>query len=341
MKISKRIIKYAFGVGVVLGLIIGSIIYLNIWAPNVDNSGVIYITKNDSRASVIQKLHKQDIVRDTSSLSWVMNLKKYSRIRTGMYTINKGTSNNGIVNKLRSGSQDPIRLTFNNIRTKEEFAGRISKVLSLDSLQILNKMNDEDYISSLGFNTNTIIGMFIPNTYDMYWDISLNSFFHKMEKEYEKFWTKERKAKAKKACISPMGAIIIASIIEEETIQPEEYPIIAGVYINRLNRGIRLSACPTLKFALGDFEIKRILNKHKEIDSPYNTYKHRGLPPGPIRQPSINVVDHVLNYKKHKYLYFCAREDFSGYHNFSKTLRQHNKYADKYRKELNKRHIYR
>lgn len=341
MKINKKIVKYAIGIGFVLGLIIGGILYMNIWAPNTEKSGVIYITKTDTRSSVLQKLYKQDIVKDTASLSWVMNLKKYSRVRTGMYSIKEGVNNNSLVNKLRSGNQDPIKLTFNNIRTKEDFAGRISSVLSLDSLQILNKMNDDKYTSSLGFNKNTIIGMFIPNTYDMYWDISLDAFFKKMEKEYEKFWTKERRAKAKKACISPMGAIIIASIIEEETIQPEEYPIIAGVYINRLNRHIRLSACPTLKFALGDFEIKRILNKHKEIDSPYNTYKHRGLPPGPIRQPSINVIDHVLNYKKHKYLYFCARADFSGYHYFSKTLRQHNKYADKYRKELNKRHIYR
>lgn len=340
MKINKVLI-YAASIISILGLILGIVIYSYIFSPNVDRSGIIYITKEDTKETVISKLKTQNLIKDTSSLSLVMKIKRYSKIKTGKYNIKKGINNNRLVNKLRSGDQDPIKLTFNNIRTKEEFAGRISNILRLDSLQLLNKLNDNEYTNSLGFNTYNIIGMFIPNTYNIYWDIPIDSFFEKMKSEYEKFWDANRKAKAAEAGITPMDAIIIASIIEEETIQAEEYPIIAGVYINRLHRGIVLSACPTLKFALGDFQIKRILNKHKKIDSPYNTYKHRGLPPGPIRQPSIYVIDNVLNYTKHNYLYFCAREDFSGYHYFSKTLNQHNKYAEKYRKELNKRHIYR
>jgi len=338
---SKKLLKYSVGIGFVVGLIAGSWIYLTIFSSNIYNNGVLYITKNDTRDSVIQKLKDQDLIKDESSLKWVMEKKKYSRIKTGRYLIKKGTNNNDLVNKLRSGNQDAIRLTFNNVRTKEDFAGKVSHMLMLDSLDILNKLNDEAYTHSVGFNSNTIIGMFLPNTYDLYWNISMDAFFKKMHKEYNAFWNDERKQKAKAACISPMGAIIIASIIEEETIKAEEYSTIAGVYINRLNQGIPLMACPTLKFALGNFELKRILNVHKEIKSPYNTYKHRGLPPGPIRQPSINVIDHVLNYQKHKYLYFCAKEDFSGYHHFSRTLHEHNVHADKYRKELNKRRIYR
>jgi UPF0755 protein len=337
----KKIIKIGGASAVLLGLIIASYLYLNIFTSNVEKDGVLYIYRNDSKASVLKNLHSQGLVKDTSSLSWVMRIKKYSRIRTGKYDIKKGMNNNDLANKLRAGNQDAIELTFNNIRTKKEFAARISKVLMMDSLKLLNKLNDKTYTNKLGFNPNTIIGMFLPNTYDLYWDISINGFFNKMNKEYNTFWTPERIAKTQKACISPMGAIIIASIIEEETIKAEEYPIIAGVYINRLKKHYALAACPTLKFALGNFELKRILNVHKKIDSPYNTYIHKGLPPGPIRQPSINVIEHVLNYKEHKYLYFCAKEDFSGYHNFATNLKDHNRNANKYRKELNKRHIYR
>lgn len=336
----KKILKFSLIIGLALGLILAFILYLIIFSSNVKNNGVLYIRNGDTKNSILKKLKDRDIIKDSVSLSWVMKKKNYSRIRTGRYNITKGMTNNDLANKLRAGNQDAIKLTFNNIRTKNEFAGRISKLLMIDSLSLLNKLNDEVYTESLGFNTYTIIAMFLPNTYNMYWDISLNDFFKKMHREYNVFWTEERKEKAKRACISPMGAIIIASIIEEETIKADEYPIIAGVYINRLNMNYNLDACPTLKFALGDFEIKRVLNVHKKINSPYNTYKHKGLPPGPIRQPSIFVIDQVLNYQKHKYLYFCAKEDFSGYHNFAKTLKEHNLNAVKYRKELNNRHIY-
>lgn len=315
-------------------------IYSDIYVSNVIKDGVLYINKDDNKSTILKKLYDKAIVKDTSSISWLMNKKNYYRVRTGKYDITKGMNNNDLVNKLRSGDQDAIKLTFNNIRTKEEFAGRVSKVLMLDSLPLLNKLNDDQFTERFGFNHFTIIGMFLPNTYDVYWDISIDGFFKRMYKEYNSFWTISRIKKAKSANISPMGAIIIASIVEEESIMVDEAPIIAGVYINRLNKNYTLGADPTLKFALGDFKIKRILNIHKEIDSPYNTYKYGGLPPGPIRQPSTRTIDHVLNYKKHKYLYFCAKEDFSGYHNFAKTLTQHNINAAKYRKELNRRKIY-
>jgi len=329
---------------IVFILLIGGVftykLYSDIYVSNVIKDGVLYVNNNDNKISILNKLYTNGFVKDTNSISWLMKKKKYSRIHTGKYNISKGMNNNDLVNNLRSGNQDAIKLTFNNIRTKEEFAGRLSGVLMIDSLPLLNKLNDQAFTAKFGFTTYTIIGMFLPNTYDIYWDISINDLFKRMNKEYNVFWTPIRRQKAEKASISPMGAIIIASIVEEESIKEDEASTIAGVYINRLNKNYALGADPTLKFALGNFKIKRILNIHKEIDSPYNTYKYRGLPPGPIRQPSTITIDHVLNYQKHKYLYFCAKEDFSGYHNFAKTLIQHNINAAKYRNELNKRRIY-
>lgn len=336
----KKILLY----GGLIGLLFSGILlymYIQIFFNNVKNEGVLYIYPNDKIDNVVEKLNENSIIKNSHTLKWVMNKKNYSsQIRSGRYIINNGMSNNAIVNKLRSGAQDPINVTFNNIRTKEEFAGVISDYLMIDSLTIISYLNDSSKIEKFGFKKEEIIGMFIPNTYNMYWNISIDEFAERMNREYDAFWTTNKKSKAKEMGLKPIDIITLASIIEEETIKKEEYSKIAGVYINRLKRGIPLSACPTLKFAVGDFTLRRILNKHKKIDSPYNTYKYKGLPPGPIRQPSPEVINAVLNYTKHNYLYFCARYDFSGYHYFSKTLSQHNKYAREYTRELNKRHIY-
>lgn len=174
----------------------------------------------------------------------------------------------------------------------------------------------------------------------MYWHTPVEDFIQRMYKEYRKFWTEERLVKARKADLSPMDILILASIVEEETNIADEYPVIAGVYINRLNKGWKLEACPTLKFAWGDFSIRRVLDKHMEIDSPYNTYKNTGLPPGPVRMPSIRVIDAVLNYQHHDYMFFCAKSDFSGSHYFSRTLREHNRHANEYHRALNIKRIY-
>ena len=336
-----RIVIYAIISFAIIGSIFAGYFYLYIFDSNVIKKGEIFIVNDNNADDIAKTLYDNGIIKDYNSLIWVMEKKNYkSHIHSGRYLFKKGMSNNQIVNKLRSGSQDAVMLTYNNIRTKEEFAGKISKSLMLDSLEILSYLNNAEVLSNLGFDENTILGMFIPDTYYVYWNISIDDFMQRMHSEYKKYWSSKRKQLAQDMGLKPIQVITLASIIEEETIKKEEYSVIAGVYLNRLKRGIPLSACPTLKFACGDFTIKRILNKHKEIDSPYNTYKHKGLPPGPIRQPSTNVVDAVLNYKKHNYLYFCARYDFSGYHYFSKTLSQHNRYAEKYRIELNKRKIY-
>lgn len=326
-----------------LAAITGGIGYYFILSPNVTvkDDGIIFIRNNDSFETVLLTLQSKGYIKNEYTLRKVAEFKKYpSLIKYGRFRIKDGLNNNELVNQLRSGRQEPIKFTFNNIRTIEEFAKVVENQLSISSGEILALSQNPDFIQESGFTKENFIGMFIPNTYEIYWDISAPDFMKKMASEYKRFWNEKRTAKAEKAGLSPMDVVVLASIIEEETVKPEEYPAIAGVYINRLNRGIPLGACPTLKFALGDFTLRRILDKHLEVESPYNTYKYKGLPPGPVRMPSINVVEAVLNYQHHDYLFFCAKSDFSGGHNFSKTLRQHNKYAEEYHRGLNRRKIY-
>lgn len=320
----------------------GGVAYYFIYWPNtaVTDDGIIYIRQSDSMETVFGTLQSKGYIKNTHTLRTVAKLKEYKDgIKGGKYKIKDGMTNNELINMLRSGNQQAVKFTFNNIRTMDEFAAAVARQVDIQPRELLDLVNDPQLLDSLGFTKEQFIGMFIPNTYEIYWNVSAKDFVHRMHQEYRKFW-KTRSDRAKEAGLSPMDAIILASIIEEETIKPEEYPIIAGVYINRLKRDIPLAACPTLKFALGDFTLQRILNKHLEVESPYNTYKYAGLPPGPVRMPSVNVVDAVLNYQHHDYLFFCAKSDFSGGHHFSKTLRQHNEYARQYHAELNKRKIY-
>ena len=211
--------------------------------------------------------------------------------------------------------------------------------LMLDKEELLSLLNDSAYCDSLGFTLETVMAMFIPNTYEVYWNIPAEKLMQRMKREYKSFWTDARLEKAKAINLTPVEVSVLASIVEEETAATDEYPIVAGLYLNRLHRGIPLQADPTVKFAVGDFTLQRILFEHLEIDSPYNTYKYPGLPPGPLRIPTIKGMDSVLNYMKHNYLYMCAKEDFSGRHNFAATLTEHNRNANRYRAELNRRKI--
>lgn len=328
---------------IVLAGIAGGIGYYFVLAPNtsVKDDGVIYIREGDSFETVLISLQSKGYVKNEYTLRKVAALKKYpALIKSGRYHISNEMSNNALINMLRAGRQSPVLLTFNNIRTMDDFARAVSGQLAIRPEEIMELSNNSELLQQLEFTKENFIGMFIPNTYQIYWDITAKDFIAKMAGEYRKFWNDERKAKSGRAGLSPMDVTILASIIEEETLRPEEYPVIAGVYINRLNRDMPLGACPTLKFALGDFTLKRILDKHLEVESPYNTYKYKGLPPGPVRMPSINVIDAVLNYQHHDYLFFCAKSDFSGGHHFSRTLRQHNEYARQYHAALNARKIY-
>jgi UPF0755 protein len=232
-----------------------------------------------------------------------------------------------------------LNVTFNNVRTKEDLAGKVSKYLVADSLSILNLFTDENQIKKFGFTKETYSAMFIPDTYEFYWTTSAEGFADRMKLEFEKFWNMERREKAEELKLTPIEVTILASIVQAETAKNDELKRVAGLYINRLNRGIFLQADPTVKYAVGDYSLKRILNVHLEIDSPYNTYKYAGLPPGPINFPETSAINAVLNYEKHKYLYMCAKEDFSGYHNFSATLAEHNRNAAKYRAALDRNKI--
>jgi UPF0755 protein len=248
-------------------------------------------------------------------------------------------SNNKLVNMLRAGKQVPVKLVFNNIRLKEQFAGKIGKQIEADSIQLLSLLNDQQTAAKYNFTKENFLCMFIPNTYEMYWNTSPERFIEKMNRQYNEFWTNERKLVAEGIGLKPEEVIILAAIVEQETIKDDEKPTVAGVYINRLKKGMPLEADPTLKYALGDFSIQRILNKDKLVNSPYNTYLNTGLPPGPICMPSVSSINAVLNYQHHQYIFFCAKEDRSGYHNFARTLDQHMNNARAYQRALDKINI--
>lgn len=336
-------IALIFGIILVLGLAVAGTGYYLVLLPNttVNDDGIIFIRPGDSFETVVITLQSKGYVKNEYTFRKVAELKDYpAAIKPGRYRIKNGLNNNELVNMLRSGNQAAIHFTFNNVRTMKDFAGVVARQLSIDSVAFLQLVGDHALVEKLGFTPDNFIGMFVPNTYQIFWDITAEDFIKRMNTEYKKFWNEERTAKARKAGLSPMDVTILASIVEEETNQIEEYPIVAGVYINRLKKGWKLEACPTLKFALGDFTIRRILEKHIETESPYNTYKNPGLPPGPVRMPSIQVIDAVLSHQSHDYMFFCAKSDFSGTHNFSRTLKQHNKYAAEYHQALNKKRIY-
>ncbi len=316
-------------------------LYQYIFQENVKSNYILYIPKDATFTQVTDSLTIHNILISEKAFNWVSKKKNYREtIKPGRYLLKKGMNTNQIVNVLRSGIQEPVNLTFNNVRFKEDLAGKVSKYIWADSLSVLNLFSNDSLIVEYGFTPETFRTMFIPNTYQFYWTTSAKEFAQRMKKEYDKFWTEKRKEKAKQIGLSPQEVIILASIVESETVNPDEMKRIAGVYLNRLKRGILLQADPTVKYAVGDYSIKRVLNKHLEIDSPYNTYKYAGLPPGPIMFPETSAIDAVLDYEKHSYIYMCAKEDFSGYHNFAKTLAQHNRNAAKYRAALNKNKIW-
>lgn len=323
------------------GAFIGIHVYKAIVDPVVKKDVEFYLKEITSFSDLAEKLVDQDIINNQPEFYLVARIKKFDRaVLPGRYIIKKDMSNNDIINLFRSGNQTPVKLTFNNIRTREELAGVLSHQLLADSLSFLNLFRNEAFVQDQGFTIHTALCPFIPNTYEIYWNAPPVKVYERMLAEYKKFWTTERLQKADKAGLSPLEVCILASIVDEETAVNNEKSMVAGLYINRLKRGIPLQADPTLRYALHDFSIKRILNEYKSVDSPYNTYKYKGLPPGPIRIPERFTLDAVLNYTKHGYIYMCAKPDFSGSHNFAKTLSEHNRNAKNYHNALNKRKIY-
>ena len=314
-----------------------------LYAPNlksVKEDTYLYIPDYYSFDQVVEQLKEKAKIANTYTLVFVSKrLKYHTHIRPGRYSITQGMSNFALIRKLRGGAQDPLMLRFNSLRTKEQLAGRLGSLLMADSMSIITLLNDEDYLKKYDLQPNTSMALFIPNTYEVFWNMDANDIFEKMKREYDVFWNESRKAKAAAIPMSQLEVITLASIIQDETNKNFEYPIIAGLYINRLKKKMPLQACPTVKFALGDFALQRILHRHLQVNSPYNTYKYTGLPPGPIRMPSTVCIDAVLNYEKHNYLFMTAKETLDGEHHFAATLAEHNKNARRYQQALNKRGI--
>lgn len=307
---------------------------------NIDKTVYIYVDNNKDYKSILAQLDTTAHIENMSSFIRLSDFYDYpDNIRTGRYAITPGMTVRQVVSMLKSGSQTPLKLKFNNVRTKEDLALRLSSQLMLSEDEIMSSLNDSLTCAKYGFTTETIDCMFIPNTYEVYWDISTDKLLQRMDNEYNRFWNEERKSKAKQQGLTPIETSILASIVEEECSFTDEYPMVAGLYLNRLRQGILLQADPTVKYAVGDFSLKRILFAHLGTDSPYNTYKHIGLPPGPIRVPSIKGIDAVLNPAQHNYVYMCAKEDFSGRHNFAVTHAEHSRNANRYRAALNARGI--
>ncbi len=326
--------------GVGLAYFAYKIIYQNNVNLAEKESVYIYIPTGSSYNDVKSILYDQDIILNKHTFEWLAERKNYNNlVRSGRYHIISGMGNNDLINLLRSGEQKPVMVTFTNIRTKEQLAGVISRHLETDSLSVLNTLNCNGVMSEYGFTTEQAKLMFLPNTYEFYWNTSAGELLDRMYREYNRFWNEKRREKAAEMNMTPIRAGILASIVQLETSKKDEMAKIAGVYINRLERNMALQADPTVVYATGDFSINRVLNRHLNIDSPYNTYIYRGLPPGPITLPEPYTIDQVLNYEKHNYLYFSAREDFSGYHNFAKTHSQHIANARKYQQALNERRI--
>ncbi len=304
-----------------------------------ENSKYLLI-RDRNYGHVLDSLEAQNAIPSLWKFRLVAKACKYPyQVVPGRYELRRGENSLNLVRRLKYARQNPIRLSFNNVRTKKELAEKLSKKLLMTSDEMLSVLSNPEIYNKYGTDKANIVSLFIPNTYEVYWDISPEDLMARMKKEYDKFWTEERKQKLAEVGLTQQEVSTLASIVEEETRKKDEKPRVAGLYLNRVHQGIPLQADPTVKFALQDFSLKRIYKGHLECDSPYNTYKYAGLPPGPIRVPSIESIDAVLNFENHKYIYMCAKEDFSGYHNFAVSYADHQENANKYRKALNNRGI--
>ncbi|MGP8217108.1 MAG: endolytic transglycosylase MltG [Bacteroidia bacterium] len=308
-----------------------------------DKSKLIYVHTGWDFEKVLNMLEEKKIITHPRAFTLVAGLKGYKdHIIPGRYRAVNGMSNLQLVNLLASGKQEPVTINLYNIRTKYDLAGILANKIEEDSTEVVNYLNDPKYVKKFGFNTASIIAMFIPGTYQLLWTDSPDKFISRMHDNYEAFWTGERRKEAVETGLSYIQVSILASIVQaEQSLYNDEKKVIAGLYINRLHKDMPLQSDPTLVFARGDFSILRVREGDKKVESPYNTYIHTGLPPGPINMPDASSIDAVLNYDKNDYLYMCAEADFSGRHHFSKSLKEQNEYADKYRKALDARQIIR
>lgn len=305
----------------------------------IEKNTYLYIDADDNTDSICHKLTTQLQASSLKGFKLLTTVGGLDPIHPGAYRFSQSDNCLTVYRRLKSGAQTPVNLTLPSVRTVGKLLKTVSHQLMTDSSNLARLLMDSTYCAQIGYSTETLPCLFIPNTYEVYWTMTPEAFIKRMQKEHDRFWNEERKAKAQSIGLTPEEVATLASIVEEETANNAEKPMVAGLYINRLHADMPLQADPTVKFALQDFGLRRILHTHLETDSPYNTYKHTGLPPGPIRIPSIQGIESVLNYTRHNYLYMCAKEDFSGTHNFAATFSQHLANARKYQQELNRRKI--
>lgn len=341
----KKTTKWSLAIIAIAGTIVAAIsaygyYIVKMQTVELAETAYIYITPDDNSSTIMRKIEAVTGNASTKGFAMLAEHNKFdSRKRSGKFAINNGESMYDIYRRIVSNEQTPVKLTVPSTRTVPQLVGTLCRQLMIDSLELSEFTTHKIYISRIGYNDATLPSLFIPDTYEVYWNIKPERLMIKLMEERTKFWNSTRMAKAKALGLTPEQVATLASIVDEETNSNEEKPIVAGLYINRLKRGMPLQADPTVKFALGDPTRRRILNSDLEVESPYNTYKHTGLPPGPIRIPTKQALESVLNYTKHDYLYMCAKEDFSGRHNFAKSLGEHNANARRYQQALNKRNI--
>lgn len=302
--------------------------------------GMLYLKKGTSAQALTDTLTQKFGEDFSDKVMSFLNLRSTDiESRHGAYEVKKGCSPYDLASRLRHLDQSPVKFTFNNVRTKEQWTKRVAKTFLMTEDEIKAVINDSTACAKFGRTPTSITAILLPDSYEFYWDITPNKLIEKLNAYNDKFWNDDRKAKAKKLGLTPDEVVIVASIAEEETSKADERGKVGRLYINRIQQGMKLQADPTVKFAIGDFKIKRITNAMLLTPSPYNTYLNTGLPPGPIRLPEKTTIDAILDSEPHDFIFMCAKEDFSGYHNFAKTFAEHDANAKRYQAELNKRGI--
>ncbi len=330
---------------IVLSMGAGYWLYTIVYKPNTWTAKgkpvSVYVPTGSNFDSLKNLIYQNGLIVHRHNFEWWAQKKKLTEwVKPGRYIVANGMNNNELVDMLRSGKQTPVKVVFNNVRNVYELSGKVSKQIEADSSSIISLLTDSIYDSKMGVTPATASTIFIPNTYEFYWNTTAQAFIGRMFQEYVKFWNTDRKRKADSLRLTPTQVVILASIVEKETNKDDEKPKIASVYLNRLAKGWRLQADPTVIFAIGDYSIHRVLNVYKKFKSPYNTYQHGGLPPGAICIPSISSIKAVLNPYHDSFLYFCAKDDLSGYHVFARSNRQHNQNARKYQRALDKMNVF-
>lgn len=327
----------------ILLIAIGAYIAYKIWGPNTGDmheGTYLYIKTGYVYDDVLKELEEGGYVNDIYSFDLLAKEANYpDKVKAGRYKIQAGMSSYNMIRMLRSGNQEPVRVVLRKLRTRKDFAGFISIQLEPDSATIMQLLNNNEYLQKHNLDSNTALVPVIPDTYEFFWNTKAVDVYERLVHYYDKFWTEDKQQKAAAMNLTRAEVITLASIVEEETNKNDEKPTVASVYINRLRKGMKLQADPTIKFAVQDFTLRRVLNKHLQQESPYNTYMYAGLPPGPIATPSKPSINAVLNAPETDYIYFCAKADMSGYHAFASNYTEHMKNAREYQRELNKRGI--